>query len=102
MSQFTPAKQPRLRLLGYTRTPNGLQVLPPDECGRLWLEPVRLWLAVEQNELVCYDETGTPVADYAEVVAARAQAEVRAEAAEARLRELEAELRRLRGENRDE
>jgi len=72
-------------------------VLPPNERGRLWLEPVRLWPAVENNELVCYDETGTPVADYTEVVAARALAEARAEAAEARLRELEAELHRLRG-----
>jgi Uma2 family endonuclease len=99
---FTLAKQPRLRLLGYTRTPNGLQVLPPDARGWLWLEPVRLWLAVQDNELVCYDEAGTPVADYVDVVAARTQAEARAEAAETRLRELEAELRQLRNGERDE
>lgn len=98
-------KEPTLRLLGYAQTANGYQVLPPDERGRLWLAPAKLWLGVEQNELVCYNEAGEPLGDYqdlatalAEESAARTAAEQRADTAEAKLRELEAELRRLRGE----
>jgi Uma2 family endonuclease len=98
-------KEPALRLLAYTQTPNGYQVLAPDERGRIWLAPVRVWLAVEAGELVCYDEQGAPLGDYralAEALEAEAQAraaaEQRAQMAEERVRELEAELRRLRGE----
>jgi Uma2 family endonuclease len=100
---FMLRKEPALRLLAYTQTPNGYQVLPPDERGRIWLAPVRTWLGVEQQEIVCYDETSQPLGDYralAEALTAetqaRAEAERRAETAEARIRELEAELRRLR------
>jgi Uma2 family endonuclease len=102
-------KEPALRLLGYTQTPDGYQVLPPNERGWLWLEPVRIWLGVERHEIVCYDEGGTPLGDYralAEVLAretqARGEAERRATAAEARIRELELELQRLRAPGRSE
>jgi Uma2 family endonuclease len=119
-------RQPTLRLVGYTRTPTGFQILVPNERGWLWLEPVRLWLGIQDDEIVCYDEDGRPLGDYralSEALAAetqarreaeqqaaaegraRVEAERRAEAeaqariaAEARLRELEAELRRLRGD----
>jgi Uma2 family endonuclease len=111
-------RQPVPRLLGYTRTPVGYQPLAPDERGRLWLAPVRLWLGVEGDEIVCYDEASRPQGDYralavavtaaerarAEAERARGEAERRAEAeaaaraeAEARLRALEEELRQLRG-----
>jgi len=104
--------------VGYTRTPVGYQPLAPDARGRLWLAPVRLWLGVEGDEIVCYDAAGRPQGDYralalavtaaeraqAEAERARGEAERRAEAeavaraeAEDRLRALEAELRRLRG-----
>lgn len=96
-------KEPTLRLLGYTQTAGGYQVLPPNERGRLWLAPVQLWLGTEHNELVCYNAADEPLGDYqalaaalAEESAAREIAEQRAEAAEAKLREVEAELRRLR------
>ena len=111
-------RQPVLRLLGYQLVADGYQALAPDERGRLWLAPVRLWLGVEGDEIVCYDEAGRPQGDYralavavtaaerarAEAERARGEAERRAEAeaaarpeAEARLLALEAELRRLRG-----
>jgi Uma2 family endonuclease len=96
-------KEPALRLLAYTQTPTGYVVLPPDERGRIWLAPVRTWLGVENQEIVCYDETGQPLGDYralAEALAgetqSRLEAKQRAETAEARIRELEAELERLR------
>jgi len=115
-----------LRLLGYTLTPAGYQVMPPNERGWLWLEVPRIWLGIADNEVVCYDEEGQPLGDYvavsealraetaARVLAeqqaraeaeARTLAEQRAEAeatarslAEERMRQLEAELARLRSE----
>jgi Uma2 family endonuclease len=111
----------RLRLLGYTLTPAGYQPLPPDERGRLWLAPLRAWLGIADNEIVCYDEEGNPLGDYttlatslrAETTArlaaeervareaeARAEAERRARDAEARLRELEVLLRKRDEERR--
>ena len=104
-------QRPTLRLVGYTLTPDGYQPLAPDERGRLWLAPVRLWLGVEENEIVCFDEGGKPLGNYRALAGAvraveraRAEAERRVQAeaaarveAEARLQALEAELRRLRG-----
>lgn len=86
-----------LRLIAYRLGATGYEVMPPDERGWLWLEPVRVWLGVEHGRPRCYDEAGQPIPDYLEQAAARAEAETRAAAAEARVRELEAELRRLRG-----
>lgn len=88
--------QPRLRLVGYAQTPNGYQVLAPNERGWLWLSPARTWLGIVDNEIVCYDEADRPLGDYQTIAAALTTAEQRAETAEARLRELEAELRRQR------
>jgi Uma2 family endonuclease len=94
-----------LSLLGYHQTPDGYVEMSPDARGWLWLEPVRVWLGIRENELFCYDEAGAEIGDYAHLTnalateaAARIEAESRAQAAETRLRELEAELRRLRGE----
>jgi Uma2 family endonuclease len=87
-----------LRLLGYQQTATAYEVLPPDEQGRLYLEPLRLHLGIHEGELVCYDEAGVALGDYTAVDAARAAAEARAAEAEARLRAAEAELARLRGE----
>ena len=72
--------QTGLRLLGYTQTGTGYQILTPNERGWLWLAPVRLWLGIEDDEVVCYDEAGAPIADYTEVAAARDAAEARAAA----------------------
>ena len=85
-----------LRLLGYRQTPTVYETLAPDERGRLWLEPVGLWLGTQGHQVLCYDEAGNAIGDYSQVDAARRAAELRAEAAGARLRELEAELRQLR------
>jgi Uma2 family endonuclease len=93
------------RLIGYRHMPEGYAEFPPDERGRLWLEPVRLWLGVRDDHVVCCDETGRELGDYTQIsreltaAQARAEAEAQARAAvETRLREVEAELRRLRGE----
>ncbi len=102
---LTHEGQPRLLLLGYQQGPYGYQPLAADERGRLWLAPLRLWLGIADNEIVCYNEAGQPLGDYSALTVAltaaeerAVEAEGRAREAEERLRELEAELRRLRGE----
>jgi Uma2 family endonuclease len=96
-------RAPSLRLLGYQLTPTGYQPLAPDDHGRLWLGPARLWLAVEDDEIVCYDAEERRLDDYTTLArtlnaaeVAREAASQRADRAEARLREMEAEMRRLR------
>lgn len=103
---------PQARLIGYQQLGGVYTTLAADAQGRLWLPPVRLWLGLDDGEVFCYDESGTRLGDYSDVVAelaateaelaaevqARQQAEDRATAAEARLRALEAETARLRGE----
>lgn len=84
-------REPRLRLLAYVQTPEGYRVLPPDERGWIWLEPVRTWLSVHHGEIVCHDADGRPLGDY------RALAETLS-VADARIRQLEEEIRRLRGQ----
>ena len=90
-----------------------------DERGWLWLESVNVWLAVNEQDVVCYDGvTEEPLGDYTALKGENLEARERAEAerqradaqsqradaeaqsrmvAEERLRELEAELSRLRG-----
>jgi Uma2 family endonuclease len=106
------------RLFGFRLGPSGYVGQALDEFGRLWLEAARLWLGVENDEIVCYAEDGQPLGDYRALATALATTEVRAMTAEeraavaeerlaaeaearaaleARLREVEEELRRLRG-----
>ena len=107
----------RLRLLGYRASPAGFVPILLDERGRLWLAEAKIWLAIEDNKLVCYDENNVRLKEYTEEVQARQQAEEEKERAEKekeraekklakearerkvmekRLREMEAELQRLR------
>lgn len=105
-----------VRLIGYTLTPEGYRMLAPDDQGRLWLAPVRVWLGVRDGDIICYDEAGNPLGDHlalaqalqeeerarraaearaAEEERARRDAEARAVEAESRIRQLEAALRRM-------
>jgi colicin import membrane protein len=114
---------PEFHMLGYRANHIGYMRLPLDEKGRLWLEPIGLWLSAEEGRVVCYDAQGNRLDDYAVVVRdkqmeadarrladaraaaeadARRVAETRAAAAEARTKELEAELTRLRNEKKEE
>ncbi len=91
-------ESPRLlRVLGYRRGPRAFQALPLNNEGRLWLEPVGLWLGVEDERTYLYTPTGERMLNYGEVSRARdAEARARA-AAEERVRQLEEELRRRGG-----
>jgi Uma2 family endonuclease len=107
------------RLLGYRAGSNGYEPVPTDELGRLWMEPLKLWMAWEGERVVLLDERGNKIPDELELEEiatnaqrARAEAERARQEAEkqqqevrkqandltARLAELEAENRRLRGE----
>ena len=93
-----------IELIGYRYAKGGYKRMALDEHGRLWLEPVRLWLGVTRDRrggyerLACFDpETGEEVGDYTAIAAAlaaealaRAEAEARASEAEARAAEAEA------------
>jgi len=89
--------RPGVRLIGYTLTPEGYRVLAPDDQGRLWLAPVRVWLGVHDGEIICYDDSGRPLGDHLALVRAlqaeeqaRREAEARAVAEEQARREAEA------------
>lgn len=101
-----------VQILAFRATTEGYTRVRLDRRGRLWIEPLRLWLATEEGRVVCYDANERRFEDYptvctnldeatarAEAEKARAEAETaRAAALEEKNRELEAELRRLRGE----
>jgi hypothetical protein len=119
-------KRRRLRLLAYRLEGGIYREVPTDPQGRVWLEPLGLWLGVAINEQTGGDRlalidprTGLEIGDYtaisrrleaaeAELQAARKQAQAarKKAAAEAKARaraeellhQAEAELRRLRGE----
>jgi len=82
-----PTGPRRLRLLGYQRGRRGYERLSADQQGRLWLEPVGVWLGVEGEHVACWDREERRLGDYVEVAQ-------RATAAEERVRQLEEELRR--------
>jgi Uma2 family endonuclease len=93
----------RLRLLAYRRGRRGFERLPESEQGRVWLEPVRMWLGHADGRAAWFDERGERIGSYTEVAqerdaekTRRAAAERGKAAAERRVRELEEEVRRLR------
>ena len=85
-------------LVGYRLTPNGYEELSPNADGWLWIEPVNIWLNLEDENLVCYDGAGNLIQDYVDVsarAAEEAQARIEAEnrAAEEAQARIEAESR---------
>jgi colicin import membrane protein len=97
----------------YLRNPQRYVPQPLEDDGRYWLEELNLWLAVDGQNIRCFDgDTNEEIGDYAAVTrrvqqmrdlanaeSVRAEAEkARADAAEARYREVEAEIARLKGQ----
>ncbi len=68
-------------LLGYCLNQQGVyETMTADERGRLWLPPVGLWMGIEDNKPVFYDEDGNRIAGYEEVSAALAETTERLDA----------------------
>ena len=76
----------RVTLIGRRYARNGYKLITPGEQGRIYLEPVRLWIGVMLDlvkgyeRLACYDsETGEQVGNYAAIVKDRNRARALAE-----------------------
>jgi colicin import membrane protein len=68
-------------LIGRRYRPDGYELMPLDDRGRLWLEPLGVRLGVENDRVVCYDgATDEKIEGYVGQVQARA-AEVQARVA---------------------
>jgi Uma2 family endonuclease len=81
----------RLRLLDYRLTEGRYMAHPADAAGRVHLVIANLWLGIEGDHVVCYDEQGAALGDYAMVAQqARREAEAREAAEQQARREAEA------------
>ncbi|MDW8146118.1 MAG: Uma2 family endonuclease [Roseiflexaceae bacterium] len=76
----------RLRLLDYRLEAGMYRLHPLDAEGRVHLVIANLWLGIERDHVVCYDEHGVAFGDYAAVVRQAAEERARAQAAEERAR----------------
>ncbi len=102
--ECTPrADQVRHTVRGFRMTAAGYVPAPTNPQGWIWLDAPRVWIGVQDNTVLLFEQTGVPIGDYVQIDARRREAEARAEqeaqaraAAEARLRELQQELDRLR------
>jgi Uma2 family endonuclease len=71
------------QLLAFRAAPDGYAPLPPDEQGRVWLEPFRMWMAVgDDDQVVCFDEKGQRILDSAEALLEAQAAAAKVAAAE--------------------
>lgn len=66
-------------VLGYRASSQGYLRLPLDDQGRLWIEPLRFWLAWEQGRTVCYDEKNERILTDAELNTRLREVETRSE-----------------------
>jgi colicin import membrane protein len=89
-----------LRLLAYRATEQGYVRVKLDPRGRLFLEPISLWLEIEDHNLVCRDAQGQRLLEYQEAVQVyRAEVQARKEAeARAEQERVRAEQERARAE----
>jgi len=98
----------RLRLLDYRLEAGAYRLHAPDAAGRVHLVIANLWLGVEGDHVVCYDERGAAFGEYATVVrqaaeaAERAQREAERAQREAERAQREAEARAAEAQARQE
>lgn len=62
-----------MRLLGYKLGPDGYEPVPLDDQGRLWLEPVGLWLALGDQKVLLQTPDGQTIGDYRTLSVERTQ-----------------------------
>jgi Uma2 family endonuclease len=76
---------PPRTVVGYRLGDLGYEKLQPDDRGWLWMEPVNLWITIEDEHVQCYDAAGSPIGDYVAVTAALEQERAAREEAESAL-----------------
>jgi Uma2 family endonuclease len=84
----------RLRLLDYRLEAGAYRLHAPDAARRVHLVIANLWLGVEGDHVVCYDERGAAFGEYATVVRQAAEAAERARQEAQARREAEEHARR--------
>ena len=84
----------RLRLLDYRLAAGRYVAHPPDAAGRVNLVIANLWLGIERDHVICYDEHGVAFGDYTTVVRRAAEAEEQARREAAARAEAEEQARR--------
>jgi len=90
-SQYHQGIRSEVELIGFRHTLDGYEPIPPDDQGRVQVEPLGFWLKVEGERVVCIDgQTGRPIEAFLGQAQARKAAEARAETAEARVETAEA------------
>ncbi len=62
VDRHSGATRNELRLLGYRAIQARFVPVPLDARGWLWVEPMRLWLAVEKDRAICYDADSNRIA----------------------------------------
>lgn len=92
-----------LRVIGYRRTVLGYTAVELDERDWLWVEPLRVYVAVRGGRVVCYNEAGEELLNHRRLNDARLEAEQQRRAAELlvdaeRQQRLDAERARLLSE----
>jgi len=71
------------RVYGYQLTPEGCYIgIRPDDQGRVWMEPVGMWLSLNGVEVECYDDENRLLLNYTELaeVAERTEEKLKEEA----------------------
>jgi hypothetical protein len=96
-----------VQILTFRATAEGYTRVPLDRRGRLWIEPLRFWIAVEEGRVVCYDENEKRFEEYATIRAGLSEASALAETekeradaetARAELEKTRAEAEKVRAE----
>jgi Uma2 family endonuclease len=54
-------------LTGYHYARGGYQPMAPDVQGRLWVDPLGLWLGARENRVICFTADGAEVGNYSQL-----------------------------------
>jgi colicin import membrane protein len=88
----------RIELILYRRVGRTYRLVPVNDQGRVWLEPLGLWLGQTRDaeggfmRLACYDATGAEVGDYTAISRALAESQERLTESQGRLAESQGQL----------
>jgi flagellar biosynthesis GTPase FlhF len=84
-----------LTLWAYHLGPNGYETVEVDDQGRLWLDPVKLWLGLVDGRAACFDAAGRRILPAVDLAKQAAEMTARLEEEAESRRESEERLRTL-------